>query len=97
MVQAMEAWFIADPQALVKHFGQGFNINALPTPQDAETASPGDLTAAIRQGLRRGGRSRRNYDKVADGVKLLQLIDTTRVSRHCEHFRRLMDYLCREI
>ena len=97
MVQAMEAWFIADPQALVKHFGHDFNSNVLPSPQNAEKTLPKDMTAAIRRGLGRGGSRRRDYDKVTDGLKLLQLIEETRVSQHCPHFRRLMNFLCREI
>ena len=94
MVQAMEAWFIADSRALIKHF-RDFNINVLPSPQNAESVAPGDLTTAIRKGLRHGGR--RRYDKVTDGVKLLQLIDEVRVSQYCRHFNRLMDYLVRQI
>ena len=97
MVQAMEAWFIADPQALIGHFGHDFNVKVLPSPQNAESVAPGDLTAAIREGLRNSGRRRRGYDKVADGVRLLQLIDDARVSQHCRHFKRLVDHLTREI
>ena len=97
MVQAMEAWFIADPVALVSHFGSDFNTKALPNPQNAESVAPDDLTAAIGEGLRNSGRRRRGYDKVADGVILLQLIDDARVSQHCRHFKRLMDYLTRKI
>ena len=95
MVQAMEAWFIADPQALINHFGRGFNIKALPTPQNAESVSPSDLTIAIRKGLRNSGR--RRYDKVTDGLKLLQLVDHAKVGQYCQHFQRLMDYLSRAI
>jgi len=95
MVQAMEAWFIADPQALINHFGRDFNIKALPSPQNAESVSPSDLATAIREGLRNSGR--RRYDKVTDGVKLLQLIDRVKVGQNCRHFQRLMDYLSREI
>ena len=93
MVQAMEAWFIADPQALINHFGQDFGIKALPSPQNAESVSPSDLTTAIREGLRNSGR--RRYDKVTDGMKLLQLVDHVELRRYCRHFQRLMDYLSR--
>ena len=67
MVQAMEAWFIADPEALIKCYGQDFNINLLPNPQNAESTAPSETVAAIHRGLRRGGRS---YDKVSDGTRL---------------------------
>ena len=97
MVQAMEAWFIADPQALTELFGQNFRINALPNPQNAESTTPGELVAAIRRELRRSSSRRRDYDKVADGAKLLQLIDPARVSQHCPHFKRLTDFLTRNM
>ncbi len=47
MVQAMEAWFIADPQALRECFDQSFNTNTLPIPQNAESITPENLVAAI--------------------------------------------------
>lgn len=97
MVQAMEAWFIADPQALTERFGQNFRINALPNSQNAESTTPGELVAAIRRELRRISARRRDYDKVADGAKLLQLIDPARVSQRCPHFKRLMDFLAQNI
>lgn len=96
MVQAMEAWFIADPRALTEHFGHNFNVNALPSPQNAEKTPPNELKVAIRSGLLRGHR-RREYDKVSDGAKLLQLIEETTVSQYCPHFKRLMDFLSQAI
>ena len=95
MVQAMEAWFIADPQALIKHFGQNFRSNVLPSPQNAEVTPVRELTAAISNGLRPYSSRRSGYDKVRDGLELLQLIDETTVGKYCRHFSRLMDFLSR--
>lgn len=95
MVQAMEAWFVADPRALVKHFGKDFNNNALPKPQSVESKSPRDLTAAIGKGLRNC--DRRTYHKADDGMKLLELINHNEVGRNCQHFQRPMDCLDRTI
>ena len=36
MVQSMEAWFIADKEALGKYYGQGFHVNSLPARQNVE-------------------------------------------------------------
>ena len=96
MVQAMEAWFVADRRALVSHFGGRFNVKALPSPQSAESIAPANLVDAIQRGLPRRGRRRRSYDKVVDGAALLGLIDHAAVSRHCPQFRRLMDFLDRQ-
>ena len=97
MVQAMEAWFVADRRALASHFGNRYNANALPSPQSAESIAPANLVAAIQRGLPRRGRRRRSYDKVSDGAALLGLIDHATVSRHCPNFRRLMDFLDRQL
>lgn len=96
MVQAMEAWFIADPQTLERHFGNGFGTGNLPNSQNAESISPNRLTDSIDQALRAiGGRRRRKYDKVRDGARLLALIDEATVRRNCPSFGRLMDFLSR--
>lgn len=96
MVQAMEAWFIADRQAMASHFGDGFRCGSLPNPQNAESISPTGLTESIDQALRGiGGRRRKKYDKVRDGARLLALIDEATVSRNCPSFGRLTDFLSR--
>ena len=96
MVQAMEAWFIADPQALASHFGNGFAAGRLLNPQNAESISPNGLTDSINQALRGiGGRRRKKYDKVSDGARLLAKIDEATVRRNCPAFGRLMDFLSR--
>ena len=98
MVQSMEAWFIADPQAIARHFSQGYNGNSLPSPQNAERTAPADMLAAISRGIPRDRRGRRRrYDKVTDGAHLLELIDVATIGRHCRHFKRLMDFLDKEI
>ncbi len=96
MVQAMESWFIADPQALIERFGHRFDVKQLPNPQNAESIPPARLTDSIKRGLRSSGAKRR-YDKVSDGAKLLELVDESRVSRNCAHFRRLRDFLSQSV
>ena len=102
MVQAMESWFIADPKALIERFGRRFDASRLPNPQNAESISPAQLTDSIKRGLRSSGASaqsgaKRRYDKVSDGAKLLELVDESRVSRNCAHFRRLRDFLSQSV
>ena len=96
MVQAMEAWFIADPQAMARYFRNGFAVGRLPHPQNAESASPNELTDSINQALRAiGGRRRQKYDKVRDGAQLLARVNEATVRRNCPSFRRLTDFLSR--
>lgn len=93
----MEAWFAADPWALIKHLGQDFRSNVLPSPQSAEATPVRDLTAAISNGLRPYSSRRSGYDKVRDGVELPQLIDETTVGTYGRHFSRLMNFLSQSI
>ncbi len=95
MVQAMEAWFIADRRALTSHFGNRFNADGLPNPRNAETVSPSGLADSINQALRSvgGRRGRRRYDKARDGARLLELLDEATISRNCPSFGRLANFL----
>ena len=94
MVQAMEAWFIADRRALARHFGNQFNANSLPNPRNSETVSPNGLTDSINQALRAsGGRRGRRYDKIRDGARRLELLDENAVRQSCPSFGRLTDFL----
>ena len=94
MVQAMEAWFIADRRALTSHFGNRFSADGLPSPRNAESMPVEQLTDSINQALRAvGGRRRRKYDKARDGARLLESLDETAVRRNCPSFGRLMDFL----
>ena len=95
MVQAMEAWFIADRRALASHFGDRFNAGGLPSPRNAESISPQGLTDSIAQALRASGvhRGRRRYGKARDGARLLELLDETTVRQNCPSFGRLADFL----
>ena len=97
MVQAMEAWFIADRRALATHFGNRFNADGLPSPRNAESISPQGLTDSITQALRASGgwRGRRRYDKARDGARLLELLNEATVRQNCLNFGRLADFLSR--
>ena len=53
MVQAVEAWFFADPDTLQAYYGAGFNASSLPTRQNVEAIPKSEhlpsLEAASRQ------------------------------------------------
>lgn len=95
MVQAMEAWFIADRRALTNHFGNRFNADSLPNPRNSESIPPQGLTDSINQALRASAarRGRRRYDKARDGARLLELLDESTVRQNCPSFGRLADFL----
>lgn len=49
MAQAVEAWLIADPEALADYYGQGFRRQALPRHQDVEAIPKDDLLTTLER------------------------------------------------
>ena len=62
MVQCMEAWFLADKEALEGYFGSGFSRNALPQEPEIEAVAKADIEHGLREATRRT--SKRRYGKV---------------------------------
>ena len=96
MTQAMEAWLIADTEALSKFYGQGFRANAIRGNPDVEQIAKADLETSLKQATR--DTQKGEYHKIKHAWKLLQIIEASKVrkaSRQCERFfatvRRKMD------
>ena len=94
MVQCMEAWFLADREALERFYGQGFRKRALPGRPDIEQAPKPSLIPALERATR--ATSKGKYDKVRHGFALLAEIDAEQVTARSEHARRLFDTVIRE-
>lgn len=85
MVQTMEAWFIADADALARFYGQHFNRNSLPRAVDVETIDKSRIGQALAHATRRTTKG--TYHKIRHGAELLKRIDPAKVrsaSRHCD-------------
>ena len=87
MVQVMESWFLADPDALQSYYGQRFRRQDLPANPDIELVSKQD----VLDGLQRSAQNtpKRGYNKGRDSFKILENIDPQKVrigSRHAERF-----------
>ncbi|HEX4959528.1 MAG TPA: DUF4276 family protein [Thermoanaerobaculia bacterium] len=85
MVQTIEAWLIADPEALVGFYGQGFLQGALPSRQDVEAIAKDDLMRALDRATVRTQKGR--YHKISHCADLLGRLDPERVrarARHCD-------------
>jgi len=99
MVQCMEAWFMADREAVVEHFDKGLKTDDLPSPVngDIERISKATITAALEKAARKVGKAvgteKRAYHKVQDGFPLLEVIDPERVCRASQHVDRLRGIL----
>ncbi|HUY90971.1 MAG TPA: DUF4276 family protein [Pirellulales bacterium] len=76
MAQAMEAWFLADRQALAAFYGQGFNVNALPKQHDVEQIPKSQLANCLNKAAR--GTNKPKYHKIQHACKILERLGRCR-------------------
>jgi hypothetical protein len=94
MVQAMEAWFLADQQALTDYYGQGFLAGSLPGQPNIELIPKQDVFSALQHASRKTQKG--EYHKTRHGFDLLERIDPKRVRAASHHADRLLVVLQRE-
>ena len=90
MVQAMEAWLLADRDALREYFGRGFNENRLPRQTDPERVPKDDLAPALE---RASADCRRQYAKGPVSFEILGMVNAAVVVARCRHAKALIDHL----
>ncbi len=93
MVQCMEAWFLADRNALRNVFAERLKVRSLPSGVDVETVRQPDV---LLKKATRGARGN-PYDKGIHAGKLLALLDPDRVRRGSRNFQRLMNILAEKV
>lgn len=91
MVQCMEAWFLADREAIAAYFGQGFNRNALPGRQEVEEVAKADLFDALKNATRQCRKG--EYGKGRHSFDILEQIDPDKVRNASPHAQRFIDTL----
>lgn len=93
MVQAMEAWFLADRDALANFYDGGFLANSLPgSPTNVEAILKDDLEPRLKHASK-PTKTKGEYQKVKHGFALLALIDPTKVGNASPHARRFNEFL----
>ena len=95
MVQAMEAWVVADTKALAGYYGQGFRETAIPKNQNVEEIDKDSLKGILRDAARstkKGG-----YHEIRDGARILELLDPEVVCEKAKHCARLFHILAETI
>ncbi|MGO4879493.1 MAG: DUF4276 family protein [Bryobacteraceae bacterium] len=96
MVQAMEAWFHADKDALRDYYGQGFRIAGLSQRTDIEQIPKADLFAGLQRATKDCQKG--EYAKGEDSFQILARIDPAKVrasSPFAEKLLRVLDGTCR--
>jgi hypothetical protein len=92
IVQAMEAWFLADRDALRAFYGDGFLSNSLPGNPRIEEIPKGDLEPALKSASK-STKTKGEYHKVRHGFELLARIDPLKVEKSSPHAKALNDFL----
>lgn len=93
MVQAMEAWFLADREALSGFYGAGFLAASLPgSPTNVEGVAKSDLERALKHASK-PAKTKGEYQKVKHGFAVLALIDPGKVEKASPHAKLFNDFL----
>jgi hypothetical protein len=89
MVELMEAWFLADHDALAGYYGAGFLSNAIGDTADIERVPKAEVMDRLKRATRDTTKGR--YHKVKHAPYLLEKLDNQRVQARSEHCRVLFD------
>ncbi|HYW18912.1 MAG TPA: DUF4276 family protein [Nodularia sp. (in: cyanobacteria)] len=95
MVQAMEAWFIADIETLKKFYGKDFQYNAIPRTLNVETIDKINIERSLKAATR--NTSKGEYQKIKHASKLLELLDVAKVRKASPYCDRLFTTLSDKI
>jgi hypothetical protein len=91
----LEAWFLADKDALNAYYGQGFNPNPIPGNPNVEQIAKATVVDAMEIATRNTQKGK--YRKIRDASRLLERISPTVVrakSPHCDRlFTELSDQM----
>ena len=91
MVQCMEAWFLADTDALVQYFGDGFRINSLPGHSEIEAVSKSDIETGLKMATRQCRKGQ--YDKRRHSFAILAELNPGKVTNASPHAGRFVTTL----
>jgi hypothetical protein len=95
MAQCMEAWLVADPDALTEYYKQGFNANALPRRMNLEEEPKEQIYSALENATRHTQKG--SYGKIKHASDLLKRVSQEKAKDRCGHCRRLFDTLSEKI
>lgn len=91
MVQVMEAWLIADMDALKLFYGRDFRGNRLPADPDVEAVDKTILEDSLKAATR--DTTKGKYHKTRHAPKILEMLNVQTVRRKARHCGRLFDTL----
>lgn len=87
MIQAMEAWLVADCEKLAEYYGQGFQASAIPNPRSVEEIDKSRLADALNRATRKT--KKRRYHKIRHAPEILGRIRADVVRKRAPSCDRL--------
>jgi len=91
MVQSMEAWFLADKEAVTNYYGREFRVNSLPRRHDIENIPKDDLVPTLERAS--GNTKKGRYHKARHAYEILALISPAKVRQSSPHAHRFFQVL----
>ena len=95
MVQCMEAWIVADPDALEAFYKANFKRDKLPKRADLEEEPKSDIYAKLERATEDTQKGK--YGKIKHASKLLEKIDPDQVAKRCPRFGIFREWLNQSI
>jgi hypothetical protein len=93
MVQAMEAWFLADREVLAAFYDGGFMANSLPgSSVNIEAVPKNDLEPKLKHATKQS-KTKGEYHKTRHGFDLLGKIDPAKVEKASPHAASFHQFL----
>jgi hypothetical protein len=87
MVQLMEAWFLADPEALVVYYGSGFQANALKRNPEVEKIPKADVLRCLARATKKTPKG--EYRKTKHAPAILESLNPDKVRSVAPNCERL--------
>lgn len=91
MTQCMEAWIVADGEKLAEFYGQGFREKVLPKRPLLDDEPKASLYSALENATK--NTQKRSYGKIKHASELLKRIRPAVVSKRCNSFQQLTQWL----
>lgn len=91
MAQVMESWFLADPDALARFYGQQFGARQIPARRNVEEVPKAEVESALKNATAKTQKG--EYHKIRHGPLILESLAPGRVRARAPHCDKLFDKL----